>query len=254
MLRAARVVDEVRALAALKGVTGPALESALAKLGPLLEVYAELVITEGGIEIITGGVGDRAASALAELARQAGAPSTTSFLACARRFPDRMLGLKICLGNEASLPTLYVRTLAVRSEVLAFIATLADHAVAVPALESALAENNVLYGVGFSTTSNGEPLLKTYSLADVSALGSKTMPGFVSYRTVGGDVVREVKRYLPDLAWSDLPAGFGYEEVRALVGCERVGHLGVIESRDAAPRVKLYLERVGSIASDMSAR
>ncbi len=254
MLRGSGVVDEIRALAALKGVTGPALESALAKLAPLLEVYAELVVTEGGIEIITGGVGERAALALAELARQAGAQSEASFLACARRFPERMLGLKICFGDEASWPTLYVRTLAARSEVLAFIATLADHAVAVPALESALAENNVLYGVGFSTTANGEPLLKTYSLADVSALGSRAKPGFVSYRAVGGDVVREVKRYLPDLAWGELPAGFGYEQVRALVGCDRVGHLGVVESLGAAPRVKLYLERVGAIASDMSAR
>ena len=254
MLPARGVVDEIRALAALKAVAAPALDSTLAALAPLLASYCELVVTASGIEIITGGVGEAAAKTLGRLARERGAHGDHAFLACARRFPDRMLGAKFCFGDEASLPTLYVRTLSARSEVLAFVSTLAEHEAAVPALERVLEQNHTLYGLGFSTTATGQPLLKTYSLADVSALGSTPRPGFVSYRAVVGEVTHEVKRYLPDLAWSELPSGFGYEDVKALVGCDRIGHLGVIESPGTAPRVKLYLERIGAIASDMSAR
>jgi len=254
MLRSAVVVDEIVALASLKGVAAAELDGAIALLAPHLGVYAELVVTAAGIEIITGGVGNATARDLARIATVAGARTCDAFLACTERFPDRMLGLKLCFGAAASFPTLYLRTLAPRADVLSFVATLPDHAGAVPALSLALAGNEVLYGLGFSTTAAGQPLLKTYSLDDVSALGSHAMPGFVSFRAMGAAVAREVKRYLPDLAWSELPDGFGYEQVRALVGCERVGHLGVVESPGVAPQVKLYLERVGAVASDFSLR
>lgn len=244
------VIAEARALAAWKGVAHDELERALAALEPFLGVYAELVVAERGIEIITGGIGHGVAEELAAIAKARGAPAVTceAFLACAAAFPPVMLGSKVCLGAP-SAPTLYVRTLAPREGVLDFLARIPEIVPALGALADALAANATIYGLGFSSRGNAL-VTKTYTIRDVA----DARPGFVSYRIVRGELSKETKRYLPDLAWGDVPAwAKDAAEAKALVACDRVGHLGVIEGEDG-PQVKLYLERIGAIPSDFSAR
>ena len=250
------VTREARALGALMGVSGAPLDGALDAMAPHLSTYAELVVTEHGIEVITGGVGDETAGSLARIGIEHGVSPETSaaFLACARAFPGRMLGLKLCFAPSRPGPTLYVRTLAHRGEVLAFLSRLREVASALNALDQRLEGNRTVYGLGFSAH-DGALAVKTYSLADVALLGSAARPGFVSWRVAGGALLREAKRYLPDLEWAELPVWPALaREVRARVACDRVGHLGVIESTGGAPEVKLYLERVGAIPTDLSAR
>ena len=164
-----------------------------------------------------------------------------------------MLGLKVCFGAPYAAPTLYVRTLAPRADVMAFLRGLPAIAPAVPALDDALSGNAIIYGLGFSSSSVGL-VLKTYTVADVAALGSTERPGFVSFRVAAGALTRETKRYLPDLGWREHELPAWSLEVRARIACDRVGHLGVIEAAGRPPQVKLYLERVGAIQSDFSAR
>ena len=255
------VIAEARALAAWKGVPAGELERALELLAPLLGGYAELVVAERGIEIITGGVGASVAEELAAIAASCGAPAVTLavFAACAAAFPSVMLGVKVCLGGAnggpapSAPPTLYVRTLAPREEVLRFLAAIPHTALALDTLAAALAGSGTIYGLGFS--SHGEALAtKTYTIGEVAPLGTEARPGFVSYRVVRGALSKETKRYVPDVAWNDLPAwAKDAAEAKARVACDRVGHLGVIEGADGA-QVKLYLERIGAIPSDFSAR
>jgi hypothetical protein len=252
MVHPGDVIREARALAEWKGVAGPDLEEALEALAPHLEGYAEMVVAEHGLEVITGGIGSNLATELARLAAGRGAPgiTTAAFVACERAFPERMLGLKLCFGPPHAPPTLYVRTLAPRALAIDFVRHLPGIAPAAAALDRALAENSTVYGLGFSSRQE-ELVLKTYTIADVSALGAGARPGFVSFRVSGGELRRETKRYLPDLPWSELPPW--YRDVRQHVPVERVGHLGVVEVDGSPPDVKLYLERIGAIASDFSA-
>ena len=82
------VIAEARALASWKGVDVGSVDAALARLAPHLDVYAELVVTEHGIEVITGGVGADAAHELAALAGEHGASSSMvdAFLALSDEF------------------------------------------------------------------------------------------------------------------------------------------------------------------------
>jgi hypothetical protein len=253
VVRPGDVIREARALAKWKAVAGHDFEEALAVLAPHLEGYAELVVAEHGLEVITGGIGSALATELARLAAGRGAPraATDAFVSCAHAFPERMLGLKLCFGPPHASPTLYVRTLAPRAGVIDFVRGLPGIAPAAAALDRALADNTTVYGLGFSAQ-QGELVLKTYTIADVSALGSEERPGFVSYRVAAGELRRETKRYLPDLPWNELPPW--YRDVRQHVPSERVGHLGVVEVEGSPPDVKLYLERIGAITSDFSAR
>ncbi|GAC1394813.1 MAG: hypothetical protein NVSMB47_04630 [Polyangiales bacterium] len=256
MITTADVIAEARALGALRGVSGDPFERALTALEVHFQRYAELVVTESGIELITGGVGPSAGNALASIAVEHGASpaATRAFLACAQAFGARMLGLKLCFGSRPSTPTLYVRLRAPKSETMRFLAEIEEVAPALPALECALVDNDTIYGLGFFDR-DGALALKTYSLAGVTLDGSAVRPGFVSFRVAGGQIARDVKRYLPDLRWDQLPVALpGVDQVMARVACERVGHVGVVESEGRAPEVKLYLERIGAIPTDHSAR
>ncbi len=248
------LVAELRALGHAQAVPRAELERALADLAPHLASYAEVVLTERGLELISGGKGRAVAADLARIADAHGAVAIERFLRCHERFPDRMLGLKLCLGHAAAAPTLYVRTMAPVAEVLELVATLPEHHAAVPELARELAENHLLYGLGFGKANSGEPLLKTYTLADVSVCGLRERVGFVSWRASGATVEREAKRYLPDLAWSDVPNADHFARLRSLLPVDHVGHLGVIERPGQKPEIKVYVERVGAIASDWSAR
>lgn len=236
-MNAVGVIAEARALADALHIERAPLDAELAALAPHLGRYAELVVSRSGLEIITGGVG--IAEELAALV--AAGPAASAFLACARAFPDRMLGLKLCFGTPAMAPTLYVRTMAPRATVRAFLDEITT---AAAALDEALAGNEIAYGLGFSSDARGL-VIKTYTVADVGARA-----GFVSFRVRGGVVTREVKKYLPDLEWSEVPGDRAWiDDVRARVPCARVGHVGLVNGE-----AKLYLERIGAIPSDFNAR
>lgn len=248
------VMDELYALGQAQSIPRAELERALADLAPHLASYTEVVLTERGLELIVGGKGQAVATDLARIADAHGVAASGRFRRCHERYPDRMMGLKLCLGPTAPAPTLYVRTMAPVAEVLDLVAALPEHREAVPELARQLAQNQILYGLGFGGAHSGTPLLKTYTLADVSLLGLPARVGFVSLRASADVVEREVKRYLPDLAFRDLPAASAFAHLGPLLAAGRIDHVGVIECSGHEPEVKLYLERVGAIASDWSAR
>jgi hypothetical protein len=262
--RAARVTREVRALAELYSVDRAEVERVIESLEPWFERYAELVLTETGFEVITGGVGDDARAGLATAASRFGAPPAVvaAFVACAAAFPDRMLGLKIELGPRADGPTLYVRTMAPVEHALGFLASLATVAPAVPALRRALEPSRTLYGLGFFGQ-DGELGVKTYTIDDVAgdptASRAACAPGFRSLRVVSGRMSAETKRYLPDVPWGDIvPPTQRWRAVadvaRAALGCDQAAHFGIASADGRPPELKLYVERVGAIATDFAAR
>lgn len=228
MVTAGGVIREATALSEVLGID----DLDLTAMAPHLERYAELVVAEHALEVITGGVGN--AEELAALVGEG--PAVNLFLACARAFPGRMLGVKRCFGSPRVGPTLYVRTMACRQEVEGF---LTSHSL----MLAAPSENRTIYGLGFSTDADGL-VVKSYVVGDVDG-----RPGFISYRTRNGRVAREIKRYVPDVAWADVPRLGWIERVRERVPVARVGHVGVVNGE-----TKLYLERIGAIPSDFSAR
>ncbi|MEZ4443879.1 MAG: hypothetical protein R3B72_32700 [Polyangiaceae bacterium] len=246
------VAEEIRRLARFQGIVMDEVEQVLSAFGDHnLDTYAEVVITERGLELITGGVGSVAAE-LASIARHFGAPEDTArtFLDCAAAFPERMLGLKVCLGPEAAPPTLYVRTMCSTNEGLVWL----QGRVSTAALVEALADNRTLYGLGFASR-EGECAIKTYSLGP---LPDDTI-GFHSWRATSSGVVKERKRYWPDVPWGELPltswrwrrlARFAAREL----GYDVAGHFATTERDNEPDELKLYVERIGAIATDRSAQ
>jgi hypothetical protein len=257
---AVHVRGEVRRLARHQGIAAAEVERALAALAPHLDAYAEIVLTERGFELITGGLGRATARRLATLACLFGAPLATAapFLRCEAAFPDRMLGLKLCFGPGAAAPSLYLRTRAPLDAALAFLATLDETAAAVDALRAALGSSRVLYGLGFFGAS-GELGVKTYTIDDVPALDGRATPGFVSYRVVAGSLVAEHKRYLPHVPWDRIvPPTPRWQALCRLaareLGYETAGHFAITEQAGRAPVLKLYVERIGAVPTDFEAR
>jgi hypothetical protein len=250
------VPDEIDALGRFYRTAGAARR--VARLfGPLLARYAELVLSEGGFEVITGGVGGDVERRLGEIALALGSSRATvdAFRACARAFPGAMCGVKAPVGpldRASAAPTLYVRTMAPRDEVLAFVARFDGFAAHVGALRALLAETRVLYGLGFCELA-GETALKTYTIGDVGGA-----PGFLSYRVGPGGILREHKRYLPDVPLASVrgqsPAMSGVLALARALGYARLGHVGVAEEDGRPPVTKLYVERVGAIPTDLEAR
>ena len=126
------------------------------------------------------------------------------------------------------------------------------------ALRGVLATHPTIYGLGFFER-GGQLGVKVYTVDDVGIGAVPLRPGFVSWRILGGELTAEIKRYAPDLAWDELPpAGPTWarliDQLRARLGVDRVGHFGVTEAPDRALEVKLYVERIGSIPSNLTAR
>lgn len=264
-------VDHVRgeldSLIAFYDLDRAAVGRSIDDLAPHLHRYAEIALTARGFEILTGGKGPSAKTALADIALRHGAiePVVDAFVTCDTAFPGRMLGLKVCFGPGASAPTLYHRTMAPKEEAFAFLATLPGIAPAVPALRRALAESRTVYGLAFLTV-DGEIGLKLYTIGDVrsdlagaASHAPRSEDGFVSYRVSRGRAQVEIKRYLTDVSWDRVTSdGDRWPRVidfaRSALGYERAAYLGVLETEGQAPELKLYVERIGAIPTDYAAR
>jgi hypothetical protein len=267
-VRASTVIAEVRTIAGFHALEKAPAEELLRHVTPHLERYAELVLCVDGLEVVTGGDGPGIAASLASIAASQGASehTTAEFERGARAFPGSVLGLKVGLGPKARRPTLYVRAKTGLARGLDFLRGDPDRARALPELEAAFRRDgtSTLYGLGFLDTELG-PLVKTYTIADVPAdpvLGQgPTLPGFVSYRLGRVRLSREVKRYLPELDWSELRRHLPSLRWRAIadfaereLGWTRAGHLGVVREDDGHAELKVYVERIGAIPTDFSAR
>lgn len=216
-----------------------------AALAPHLGDYFELTLGVDGFEVITGGVGPTVARSLARIAAAWRSPrrTTEAFLDCAARFPGRMLGLK--LATPWAPPTLYVRVTAPMTDGTAFLAALPEAAGSVGEVRSRLSGNQTLYGLGFSSA--GVALrVKTYTLTDA---------GFLSLRLGEGGVLPEEKAYAaetrfetPSPAWQRV-----VDFAREAFGVERFSHVGA-KRLDAGVEHRLYLERVGAVATDWALR
>lgn len=218
------------------------VEPLLDHLAPFLPTYLEIALDDGGFEIITGGRGvaaplERAAEALG-LAR----PARDAFRLAAARLPDAMLGLKVDAAGRAP-PTLYHRAMLPLDGGLALLAAIGLPPDVVAALAARLAPARTLYGLGFSTA-DGSLRVKTYVLDDVAG-----RVGFRSVRATPGGVEEDERRYEAgaDPGRTDLDAA---RRAARDLDASVLGH--VARSGSRAPKV--YVERVGAIPTDVSAR
>lgn len=251
--------DEIRALAAFLGLDRARVDQALRDLEGLLATYAEVVLTGGGLEVITGGRGREAAARLAETARRHGAPAVAlgAFESGVAAYPDRMAGLKLSLGPTAAGPSLYLRTLCPLGEGLDFLRSLPDAAPAAPALRRILGRSRTLYGLGFFGSRFGLGV-KTYTVVDVAAdpvLGpGRRVPGFLSHRVEGGRLTGRFRRYVPEVPFERLSAlprdlAPAVKYAAGTLGYAAAGHVAL-----GPGGVKVYVERKGAIPTDFSAR
>ena len=214
-----RPADELRLLAEHYGVSA---EPLLQRLGASLEHYAEWVLGEDSLAVVTLGE----APLLADLV---GGTAAQRLVDAALRWPAARTGIKVDLaGKEA--PTLYVRTLCPWSEGLHFL--LAHQ---IPG--SVLSPARTLYGLGFQ----GE-MVKTYAL---------TPQGFVSRRMEREMLHCERKDYEAEVPWAEISwpdAGWrAIGQLGTLLGFTTAGHIGV---RSDTGERKVYVERVGGIPTD----
>jgi len=132
-----------------------------------------------------------------------------------------------------------------------------DAHVAVPdALRARLAGTEVLYGLGLHDE-DGQLQVKTYTLATVDVDGRRE-PGFVSWRLRAGRLTSEVKRYVPEVPWREIACD-GDRWARLLdlgreLGFLSAGHVAITEIDGRPTELKLYVERVGAVPTDWSAR
>jgi len=221
--------DDIRCVAAEYGLDA---SSAIARVRPFLGHYLELVFASNSFEIITGGRGCAAALAAASGLLVA----ARAFLDTDLRFPGAMLGLKVPVGASASA-TLYHRSLLPVAEATAHLARIGPAAADLPAHLGAVA---TLYGLGFSEA-GGALRIKTYVLGEV---GGRL--GFRSLRLGPAGLEADVREYTPD-AGGD---GAAADHARRALGVERFGHVAHSKAR----ATKVYVERVGAITTDYSAR
>jgi hypothetical protein len=235
------------------------IETVADAFAPHLADYAEFVFGETGFELITGGCGAAKAAALAQLAARYGLHprAVHAFEALAAQFPAAMLGLKLAIEPGPTLPTLYVRTKTSAAAVLPLLRellTVAEY----DGLGQTLQHNEVLYGLGF--TGHAAVVLKTYVIQDLQvffpAQVAVATPGFVSYRIAEGAVQADCKYYLPDVdlaAWTPPTARLAAirEALLAEPDLRVAGNIGVHSGTQAC---KIYVEQVGAIPTDFSAR
>jgi hypothetical protein len=252
----ADVAAEVRAAGVHYGVAGAAAEFVDA-CADSLGRYAEIVFGEDGFEVVTGGVG--AVDDVVAIAERAGGSTALCevFRACAARFPGVMVGVKVCFGAVAGAPTLYVRCRCAKDDGLAFIGDVFGDGLSAGLsadlsadLGAVLAGNDIVYGLGFFDGPRSVGL-KTYTL----------LPGggarFVSWRALEGRLQEEHKTYQPNVTIADVStSGEAWrrhvEFIVKHLGWHRADNVGIVE-RDGRRETKLYIERVGAIATDTAA-
>jgi len=190
------VYDEVMEIARFQGIDGPEFRQKIQQLAKHFDYYAEFVISQFGLEVITAAKGD--AKGLAETALICGAAPQVvdAFVKCAVTFPGKVLGLKTYFGPDAELPSLYVRTMVPTQAALNFLYTLPYVADFLPSLEGYVNQHPTMYYISFKGN-DGDVCLKTYHIGDVQngrqvvaktiGYGDKTKNpskedlGFVSY-------------------------------------------------------------------------
>jgi hypothetical protein len=227
---------------------------------PYFSNYCELVFGENSFELITAGVGDEFATDVVNAANMLGTGSelTTLFSHCAAAFPDAVAGIKFCFSPGKKLsPTLYVRTKTGKEKVFHFLEDKIT-ANALANLQTALAPNHILYGLGFSEK-NENLYIKTYAITDVADGMGGAVPGFISWRLLGDELSREHKEYLPD----NLLENYNSPDARMKkirdfllyeMGYDTAGHIGLLHEDGRHTETKIYIERTGGIPTDFSAR
>lgn len=242
------VAAEIKAIGAHYGVADEAVAFVDACAASLAR-YAEIVVGEDGFEVVTGGVD--AEDDVVAIAERAGASAELSavFRACAARFPGVMVGVKVAFGPGAPGPTLYVRCRCALDDGLGFVAGVFGDVVGAD-LGVVLAGNGVVYGLGFfdGPASVG---LKTYTL--VPGGGAR----FVSWRVLDGRLQQEQKGYLPNLPIAEVSLqGERWKHhvdfVLRRLGWHAADNVGTVQ-RGGRSETKLYIERVGAIATDVAA-
>jgi hypothetical protein len=262
-MHAGRVIEELVALGHFYGRGADrTMREVIGSVAPHLPRYAEIVLAEEGFEIVTGGIGDSGALARVAARHALSLRATEIFDAFVQAMPDRMVGLKLPVSarrvpTPTPTPTLYVRAMIPCAEAERLCASMPALRGFAPALAGALRGHDTLYGIGVCDV-GGDVALKTYAIEDV-AIGATRAPGFVSYRITGSGVLRETKRYLPDveLGAAVLPSArwrkiVSFAESR--LGWTRAGHFGVVDRPGEPPELKLYVERIGAIPTDFSKR
>ena len=212
----------------------------LGTLAPFLDTYLELALDDAGFEVITGGVGNACGLASASRVLGLGAPARSAFLAAAAAYPDAMLGLKVDAAGR-SAPTLYHRPMMPIAEGLRLLGAIEPNVVR--ALGARLAPARTLYGLGFTTTSAGALRVKTYVLDDVAG-----RIGFRSVRATAHGVEAEARSYEAE---APIESSLSVARRAAIVlGVTTLGHV----ARSAGRGAKVYVERIGAIATDPAAR
>jgi hypothetical protein len=209
----------------------------------------------------------QAAEDFANWALQQGAlpASVALFRSCNRHFPNRMLGVKFCFGSSTNAPSLYVKTKADIAQGLDFLKQEIGRCDAFSQLATALERNRILYGLGFFSAGR-QAGIKTYTLTSLATpmpiQKEIQAPGFLSYRIIGGQLQKETKKYWPEIDWHDL-SGMNdrWKNILAFVqndlGYPKANQVGIIEreadGKNRPPQLKLYVERIGRIATDYCA-
>ena len=251
---------EISAISAYYGLPETAIQQTAKPLATYFEHYWEMVFSETSFELITAGTGTAFVEKISQAARQQGLSEETIalFRSCQQTFPDAICGLKFCFAADRQPePTLYVRTKTNVPEVLTFLGQ--NHSIlTVKLLQQALSHSKILYGLGFSEK-QGQLYLKTYTIEAIKGENSTETTGFVSHRLWNGQVDREHKAYLPEVSlYSFAPEEAGLKKLQQFLLHEMnyatAGHLGMLYQNGKLTETKIYVERVGGIPTDFSAR
>jgi hypothetical protein len=260
-LTADEVARELSALAAFYGVE----DHFVGALAPWLGSYAELVLAETGFEILTGGKGCAEELARAAAGFEASAVSIDRFRMCDATFPGRMLGLKVDIGaGGGTSVTLYIRLLAELRTALTFLRRIGCAPVG---FLECLAPARTVYGLGFFSR-GADSGIKTYTVTDLTeapfraVLGDLDLswprPGFISHRIADSVMLSETKVYLPDVNVDALRATT--PRWREILSCmpgllaANTCTVGISARPSAPPELKLYVDRVGAVPNEFSAR
>ena len=242
---------ELGKLASLYGVDGAAIAALIESLGPQLDEYAEIVLCEDGFEVITAGRGRRVFESFARTARVWGACERVgaAFGVLHRALQDRTMALKVELGDDSEGPSCYVRTKIALAEGIALLESFEEVAPHGLALAARLQTNSTLYGVGL--TGRESLRVKTYTLSV-----GETPTGFTSHRIDERGLHLSPKQYDRKVVWSaiDRPSpkwerilDFAAREL----GYGEAGHVGTWRRTDAPSTFKVYVERIGAIATEL---
>lgn len=251
---------EIEKIAAFYGFSREQIDEVISPLSEFFQEYCELVFASEEVELITSGKGELFAGKIRESSLRAGLAqkSVDYFTACHLHFPDVVTGIKFRFSKKGiQPPALYVRVKCKMEEAMPFLEKQFPSE-ELQSLCDALKENTILYGLGFSEK-RGEGYLKTYTIGEVENENGEKIKGFVSHRLLGNQFAREHKTYLPEITLSDYKTenhvvqNLIYFLVHEL-SYTKAGHIGILHCGNEADEYKIYVERIGGIPTDFSAR